>query len=205
MTKQEVIEALTLIVMSYPASFKDESAVQAMSEVWYRIFRDDNPKLVALAIQKHISVSKWPPSIAEVREQMAELEHPEILPPDVAWCAVIDRIETDGQYLTDLERIFPLLVAKVLRTIGWSELCEIHRGEYGKYLNGQDKKAFMEIYKPAYERAREKAMLPQGLRMDVEKAERILAGNVLKQLDEAHDNRIDYEKQFAKLCKGYNS
>lgn len=203
MTKQEVIEALTLIVMSYPASFKDGSAVQGMSEVWYRIFRDDNPKLVALAIQKHIAVSKWPPSIAEVREQMTELEHPEILPPDVAWGAVVDRIETDGQYLADLERVFPPLIAKVLRTIGWSEICEMHRGEYGKYLNGQDKKAFMELYKPAYERAREKAMLPQGLRADVEKAEHILAGGVMKQLDATHENRIAFEKQFAELCAGY--
>lgn len=205
MTKQEVVEALTLIVMSYPASFKDESAVQAMSEVWSRFFADDNPKLVALAIQKHIAVSKWPPSVAEVRERMAELEHPELLAPDIAWGAVVDRIETDGAYLCDLDSCFPPAVAKVLRAIGWSELCEMHSGGYGRYRNGQDRQAFMELYKPAYERARERVMLPQKLRTDVEKAERILGGTVLKQLAEAYNSRISGERQLAELCGAYEN
>lgn len=196
MTKQEVVEAVTLIVMSYPASFKDETVVQAIVEVWYKMFKDDNPKLVSLAVQKHISTNKWPPNIAEVREQMVSLQRPDILSPDIAWAMVSDRIYGDGSYLDDIENTFPPLIAKVVETIGWSRLCDMNRGQYAGYYNGQDKQTFMELYKPAYERELEKAMLPQGLRSDVEKAERILGGETLKCLNSAQESRKRQEELF---------
>nr|DAO66781.1 MAG TPA: replisome organizer [Caudoviricetes sp.] len=198
MTKQEVIELITLIVMSYPTSFKDETAVQAMGEIWYRMFKDDNPKLVLLAVQKHISTNKWPPSIAEIREQMISLQRPDILPPDIAWAMVSDRIygDGDGDHLYNIEDVFPPLIAKVLETIGWSKLCAMNRGQYAGYRNGQDKQVFMELYKPAYERERERAMLPRGLRADVEKAERILGGETRKYLDSARESRRKQEDLF---------
>lgn len=196
MTKQEVVEAVTLIVMSYPASFKDETVVQAMVEVWYKMFKDDNPKLVSLAVQKHISTNKWPPSIAEVREQMVSLQRPDILPPDIAWAMVSDRIYGDGSHLYDIEDVFPPLIAQVIETIGWSSLCDMSHGQYAGYYNGQDKQAFMELYKPAYERERERAMLPQGLRSDVEKAERIIGKDTQKYLDSARESRKKQEALF---------
>lgn len=201
MTKKEVIEAITLIVMSYPASFKDETTVQAMSEVWYRMFKDDNPKLVALAVQKHISTSKWPPSIAEVREQMVLLQRPDLVPPDIAWTMVSDSIYSKGCWIDNLDEMFPPLILRVIETIGWSTLCDMHRGQGAGYYNGQDKQTFMELYKPAYERERQKAMLPQGLKSDVEKAERILGAQTKKMLDNAYDRRKEQEKLYENMFR----
>lgn len=199
MTKQEVVEVITLIVMSYPASFKDETAVQAMGEVWYRIFKDDNTKLVMLAVQKHICTNKWPPNIAEVREQMVSLEHPEIISPDIAWAAVSDRIYADGKWIDDIDKAFPPLIARVVKTIGWSNLCDMSHGQYAGCYSGQDKQTFMELYKPAYERERQKAMLPQGLRSAVDKSERILGAEAQRLLGDAQRSRLERE-QFYSSC-----
>ena len=85
MTEHETIKVVTLIVMSYPSSekFKDETSLKGMVAVWKTIFKDDNAQLVEMAVQKHISVNKWPPSIAEIREQMVNLTRPDIVPPDM--------------------------------------------------------------------------------------------------------------------------
>lgn len=197
MTEKEAVEAVTLIVMSYPASFKDENTVQAMGKVWYRFFQHDNAKLVALAVQKHIAINKWPPSIAEVREQMMALEHPEIVPPDIAWAAVADLLYAGSESnYNHPERKLPPLIARTVETIGWSTLYQLHRGSYGGNKDGFDRVAFMDQYKPAYERAREKAMLPKGISEAAEKAERILGAETQKQLDSALSYRKEREDYY---------
>lgn len=197
MTKKEVVEALTLIVMSYPASFKDEKTVQAMAEVWYRIFKDDNPKLVLMAIEKHISTNKWAPSIAEIREQMTNISHPEILPPDVAWSAVVDLLYAEGEYGGNTECL-PPLIRQCVDAIGWHALYELHRGSYGGNKDGLDRVAFMDLYKPAYDRARETAMLPKELFASVEKATRVLGAETTKQLDTIKEKRREKEDFWKK-------
>ena len=127
---------------------------------------------------------------------MVSLQRPDILPPDIAWAMVSDRIYGDGSHLYDIEDVFPPLIAKVIETIGWSSLCDMSHGQYAGYYNGQDKQTFMELYKPAYERERERAMLPQSLRSDVEKAERIIGKDTQKYLDSARESRKKQEALF---------
>lgn len=188
MTEPETIKIVTLIVMSYPSSdkFKDETSLKGMVAVWKTIFKDDNAQLVEMAVQKHISVNKWPPSIAEIREQMINITRPDIIPPDIAWTAVKDLLRSKGEYEDfDLYSVLPDSIARVVETIGWSKLYTLHCNRYGRNADGMDRIAFMELYKPAYERVREQAMLPQKIKNVCEKKWQKIGRESLKILEDA--------------------
>lgn len=197
MTEQETIKVVTIIVMSYPSSekFKDETTLKGMVAVWKNIFKDDDAKLVEFAVQKHISVNKWPPSIAEIREQMVKLQRPDIIPPDVAWTAVSDLLSAESEFFHgDLYRIMPEPIARVVETIGWSRLYNLHCGSARGNPDGLDRVAFMDLYKPLYQREIEKAMLPPKMRETYEKKQKELGGENLRLIEDARKRRQEKEE-----------
>lgn len=202
MTEQETIKVVTLIVMSYPSSekFKDETSLKGMVAVWKSIFKDDNAQLVEMAVQKHISVNKWPPSIAEIREQMIDLVRPDIIPPDIAWSMVADVLYTETEFEHfDIDSVFPEPIARVVKTIGWHNLYNLHCGSARGNKDGTDRVAFMDLYKPAYEREREQAMLPERIRNVCERKRQEVGGENLKLIEEAHRKRLEKERYWENI------
>lgn len=171
MKKAELLDIVTVIVMSYPDRFK-EDVIPGMVTAWYAFFKDDDKTAVELAVTKHIASNKWPPSIAEIREAMAEILHPELIPPDVAWTAVMDVMYATGGASWG-RPTFPPLIERVVETIGWHTLWELHRGSYAGNKDGMDKVAFMDLYKPAYERALQAATLPEALSAAISKVRQL--------------------------------
>lgn len=202
MTEQETIKVVTLIVMSYPSSekFKDETSLKGMVAVWKTIFKDDNAQLVEMAVQKHISVNKWPPSIAEIREQMIDLVRPDIIPPDIAWSMVADVLYTETEFEHfDIDSVFPEPIARVVKTIGWHNLYNLHCGSARGNKDGMDRVAFMDLFKPAYEREREQAMLPERIRNVCERKRQEVGGENLKLIEEAHRKRLEKERYWENI------
>lgn len=200
MTETETLRLVTIIVMSYPSNdkFKDETTLNGMVAVWKTIFKDDDAHLVEMAVQKHISVNKWPPSISEIREQMVNLTRPDIVPPDVAWSMVSDVLYAESEYgHFDIYKTFPEAIARVVETIGWSKLCDLHYNRYGRNADGMDRVAFMDLYKPAYAREREQAMLPERIRQVCEKKQKEVAGETLQMIEAAQNKRREREEYYA--------
>ena len=113
MTKKETISLFGILIAAYPNfdKFKDDSQVEGMVNMWASLFADDDSKIVGLAVKKHIMTSKWPPSIAEIREIMADITHPDLIPPDQAWAAVSDLLYAVGEYNHgDAHRNLPPLI-----------------------------------------------------------------------------------------------
>ena len=130
MTRAEVAAILKLVIASYPNydKFRDKTEVASTVNLWAVMFVDDDRDIVTLAVKKHIATNKWPPSIAEIREIIAQIQHPELLPPDVAWSAVADLMYSEGEYFSgNLHRILPELVARTVEIIGWHTLWQLHR------------------------------------------------------------------------------
>ena len=202
MTEQETIRIVTLIVMSYPSSekFKDETSLKGMVAAWKVFFADDNAQLVELAVQKHINVNKWPPSVAEIREQIISIVRPDIVPPDVAWSAVCDLLYAYGEFSNpNLYSVLPELVARIVEIIGWSKLYSLHCNGYGRNADGMDRVAFMDLYKPAYEREREQAMLPERIKDICEKKRQEIGGENIKKLESAREQRKKQEEYYERL------
>lgn len=188
MTESETVKIIAMLYMAYPAVNKlSDEAIKDMTGIWYKFFENDSYNLVEVAVQRHISTNKWLPSIAEIREQMAKIMRPDLIPPDVAWSVVKDYI-----YLRDCYVKLPPLIAKVIETIGTSTLKEQH--------GGHDKQMFMDLYTPAYERELEKAKLPKALSTRLAKSDEVFGGDALKaiaQVSEAREKeRKMYEETF---------
>lgn len=197
MTENETVKIIAMLYMAYPAVNKlSDEAIENMKNIWHRFFADDSYNLVEVAVQRHISTNKFLPSIAEIREQMAKLMRPDLIPPDIAWGTVKDYI-----YIRDCYVRLPPLIEKVVETIGTQTLKECH--------DGYDKQMFMDLYKPAYERELEKAMLPKALGARIAKSETALGGEALKaiaQVSEAREKeRKMYEEVFTRIYADLDS
>lgn len=205
MTRQETVDLVTLIVAAYPAAdrLKDKDTIKAMVNVWEKIFKDDNQKLVDLAVQKHIATNKWPPNIAEIREQMVLIEHPELVPPDVAWIVVSDLLYAESEH-SDPTKALPPLIARCVDAIGWRHLKEMNRGYIDGRKPGMDRLAFMQQYAPMYERMRERAMLPKALYTTVLKAEQKLGSETYRMIEAAYQKRLSKEQEYRNLITDLN-
>ena len=186
MTKSETVKIIAMLYMAYPAINKlSDEAVEDMTNIWHSFFEDDSYNLVLTAVQVHISTNKWMPSIAEVREQMTRLLRPDLIPPDIAWQAVKNYLYT-RTYIS-----LPPMIAKVVETIGEWALKESG--------DGYDKKMFMDLYVPAYEREKEKAMLPKPLRERIEKSDEALGGESLKAIARLSEAREEERKRLDEI------
>lgn len=180
MTRAEAAKLVLLVVTSYPNydKFKDDQAVIDTTELWAMMFESDPGAVVGMALKKHIATSKWPPSVAELRELMLEIQHPELISPERAWLAVSDLLYTQGEHNHgDLHSQLPPMVARAVESIGWGNLWEMHRSYCRGGKPGMDRVAFMQQYTPMYEREKQRAMTPAMLTEQIDKAAASIADN----------------------------
>ena len=204
MTKKETINLFGILIAAYPNfdKFKDDNQVEGMVNMWASLFADDDSAIVGLAVKKHIMTSKWPPSIAEIREIMADITHPDLIPPDQAWAAVSDLLYAVGEYSTgEAHRNLPPLIAQTVDAIGWHTLYQLHRGSYGGNKDGMDRVAFMDLYRPAYERARQDACCSASLLSCIDTAKRHTTNGGVAQLAAARARRQDKENEYDRIWR----
>lgn len=173
MTREETIKIIGIITTAYPNfdRFRDEKHIRSMVAIWADMFSEDDAGIVALSVKEHISTSKWPPSIAEIREIMTRITNPDIIPPDEAWEIVSKYLYTEGEHNhSDIYKALPRTIAEAVESIGYGHLYTMHVAyARGRSSNaGLDRVAFMQAYEDKVERQRRKAMLPESLRQKIE-------------------------------------
>ena len=204
MTKQETIKIVALIVGSYPAAgdLKKDDTVNAMVISWSAAFKDDDAQLVGMAVQKHIALNKWPPSVAEIRAQMVSLSHPELIPPEDAWAAVSDILYASSEYSDHGYRSLPPLIVRCIEAIGWNNLRNMQRGSYGDSKPGMARLSFIQQYTPMYERERDMLQLPRPLAEKCTQIRLALGGEAVRQIEVAHQQRIEKDAKWDRLTSG---
>ena len=196
MTKADAARLVAIVVTAYPNydKFRDAEAVKATVSLWAMMFANDEGGLVGLAVQKHIATSKWPPSVAEIRELMLELKSPDLIPPDKAWLAVSDLLYSQGEYNHgNLQKQLPPLVARAVESIGWGNLYEMHRSYCRGGRPGMDRVAFMQQYEPMYEREKARAMTPEDITAKIDAAAGSLPNNGRYLLEALENDRREKE------------
>lgn len=199
MTKADAARLVAIVVTAYPNydKFRDEQTVTATVSLWASIFSADDGRIVALALNKHIATNKWPPSVAEIREIMAEIQRPDLIPPDQAWAAVSDLLYTAGQYNHgDLQHQLPPLVARAVETIGWGNLWEMHRSYCVGGRPGMDRVAFMQQYTPMYDREKQRAMTPDGITAQIDNVAATLPEGGQKLIEAREQDRRRHDEQM---------
>lgn len=75
MTKKEALQILAILKAAYPHSYNGMSEKEAIGTVtvWSTQFSDVSASIVMMAVNKLISTSKFPPSIAEVKAKIGKI------------------------------------------------------------------------------------------------------------------------------------
>lgn len=93
-------------------------------ELWFRQLEDIEFKIAETALHKWVAVSKWPPTIADIREAAAEITQGEIKDWGAAWETVIRAISNHGSY--DPAGAFAAMddvTRTAVQRIGWETIC----------------------------------------------------------------------------------
>lgn len=158
MTSEEFIPLAKGMRAAYCAQsfLPDEEALK----LWYRMLKDLDGKLVAAAVYKHIASSKFPPTIADIREAAAELKAGEAKDWLEGWGKVVKAIGRHGwcgerEALREL-RDFDPLTADIAAQLGWRNLCESTN-------QSADRANFRKAYETTAQRKKELAKLPPGV------------------------------------------
>lgn len=126
MTKDEVITLIQTIIVIYPAS--KVKADELTVNVWYEMLRDLPGEVVSAATKRMCSTLKFPPSIADIRENVAQAvkEAKGIPSAGDAWAKVRKALSWYGYYRPEEAR--KALGEQIWRAVemvgGWRELCE---------------------------------------------------------------------------------
>ena len=132
---------------------------------------------------------------------MADITHPDLIPPDQAWAAVSDLLYAVGEYNHgDAHRNLPPLIAQTVDAIGgWSTLYNLHCGHHRGNKDGMDRVAFMDLYRPAYERARADACCSTSLLGGITTIRQQLTTGGIAQLEAAKQKRKEREDFYEEL------
>ena len=138
-------------------------------KIWYELLKDMPYEIANVSIQKHMATNKFPPTVAEIRSGAAEITSK---PRDWSdgWESFRKAVGRFGYYRR--EEAFASMdeiTRKVVKRLGWKELCMSENIM-------QDRANFRMVYEQEQNRATERAMLPEGLRKQMD----MLQSGVLK-------------------------
>lgn len=172
MNKTDAAKLVSVVCAAYPNfdKFNNPDEVRATVNLWAMMFEGDDGALVGLAVKKHIATSKWPPSVAEIRENMLEMTAPDLIPPDRAWedvAALFPEVSMFAERDQYECRLAPL-VCRAVDAIGWRHLLSMHRDASIGEKAGMDRVAFIQQYTPMYEREKHRAMTPGGINAQID-------------------------------------
>ncbi len=143
MDEKIIKQALAKLKYTYPNAFKDYTTedVQFMIKMWCNDFKNDDPKAFETAIERLRVKSKYCPSIAEIKEELAFINNPILqMNVDEEWDKVIQAIRKFGYYRFQ-EALDSLNehTRQVVRTIGWQRLCSSENIEW-------ERRTFKELF-----------------------------------------------------------
>ena len=81
MTRDETKALLAILKAAYPNFYKDMTTDDAKSiiNLWATMFADDPAYIVTEAVKSLMCTLKYPPTIADVKEKIAAIMHPEMM------------------------------------------------------------------------------------------------------------------------------
>ena len=122
MTKDEfrVLAKGLKAVYTQPNFLPDAEAIQ----IWYELLKDLDYATANIAIQKHMVSSKYPPTIADIREQATEVSYGKAPLWSDGWEQVLRAMRLYGAYrLQEALDSMDDITRKAVERLGFKELC----------------------------------------------------------------------------------
>ena len=130
-------------------------------KIWYELLKDLPYELANIAIQRHMTTNKFPPTVAEIRAAAVGSVYRPVDWSD-GWEQFRKAVSKYGYYQQEAAlNSLDDLTRKVVKRLGWKQLCESENPI-------QDRANFRMIYEQEQQREEEKAALPAGLKTQIE-------------------------------------
>lgn len=134
-------------------------------DVWYSLLKDLEYGTVSAAIQKHMMTSRYPPTIADIREQCASISQPQPLDELEAWSLVRRALRNCGYNYEEEYRKLPLLVQRAIGVPG--QLFQWATDE--EYNEGVVSSNFMRSYRAAVQSEQRYSCMNDNIRREIDK------------------------------------
>ena len=138
----------------------DEDSIK----IWYRLLQDIPYEVANIAIQRHMMTNKFPPTIAEIREQAALSVNNELNSDwGQSWEQVCRAIRTYGLWGT--EEAFASMddiTRQCVKRLGWKELCMSENPM-------QDRANFRMIFEELKLKTKQESALPLNVKESIAK------------------------------------
>jgi hypothetical protein len=128
MNKKEAAKLLTLIKLSYPASYRDQDAEWMMATInmWAVSFRDIPYSLIEQGFNHYRMTHKFPPTVAEMVEELRHIHHTAVT------CALIQKDLGNAQAVEHYKAIMAITDRFKKDDVGGLDLM----GLQGKLIGG---------------------------------------------------------------------
>jgi hypothetical protein len=123
MDKTDVIKLVGICSVNY-RNFPEAGKEALLIDLWANMLSDVTYQIAEIAIKKYMSESVFPPTIADIRQRIAEVTKPRTVTPIEAWGNVTAVIRKYGSYnetkaLEELDQ----LTRRAVQYFGYRELC----------------------------------------------------------------------------------
>ncbi len=117
MDKTETAKIMAVLRAAYPGYYRNTSDADAKTAInlWHMMLGHHPCRLVEAAVHSHIASSKWPPTIAEVAEEISNLTRPAALTELEAWGLVTKALSNSGY---EAKAEFDALPEAIQRVLG---------------------------------------------------------------------------------------
>ena len=174
MTKDEfrVLAKGLKAVYTQPNFLPDAEAIQ----IWYELLKDLDYATANIAIQKHMVSSKYPPTIADIREQATEVSYGQAPLWSDGWEQVLRAMRLYGSYrLQEALDSMDDLTRKAVERLGFKELCMSEN-------IAVDRANFRMVFEQIANREYETKKLPLSLQNSIEDIQHSLEYKRMQQL-----------------------
>ena len=157
MDKQEFMLFVSALRTYYPKEklLPNQQAI----ELWYQQLHDIPYKVAEVTLNKWVATNKWSPSIADIREQAAEMTQGEAKDWGEAWRDVLNAVHCYGSY-QQVEAMESLdeLTRQAVKRVGYMSICMSEN-------IATERANFRMVYEQLLERRKQDAQLPQRLKV----------------------------------------
>lgn len=160
MNRKEIINLLGIATANFPNLQQKEMKPTAI--LWEKALADIPYDVAEKAVIKVLSTSKFFPTIAEIREAMAQITQPRTLDAMEAWGLINEAIRKFGYYRQkEAMEFLPDEVREMVKRFTWRELC---LSENIETLRAQ----FRMAWETQSKRRNEMKAIPQEIRILIE-------------------------------------
>ena len=180
MDREETRKILAVLKAGYPNFYKDLKKTDAdqIIDLWATMFADEPAAVVVEAVKSLMCTLKYPPTIADVKERISMIIHPQEMTEMEAWNKVRNAISYYNAK-ENFDRLPPILQ----KVVGNSEQLRIWAQMDSETVDSVIQSNFMRSYKVKAAQEKELSVLPESTKQIIQQ----LAGTKRMELTDGCD------------------